>query len=43
MNEVDIEFLKMALNEAMDNCKNQSRYKIYKNLLLKLDNEKGEL
>ena len=35
-NRTEIEFLRYALNEAMDYCKNPNRYKIYRNLLEKL-------
>ena len=34
--DYELEFLRMALNEAMDNTKNQARYKMYRNLLDKL-------
>lgn len=36
LNQIELEFLRMALNEAMDNTENQARYKIYNNLLTKL-------
>lgn len=36
LGQIELEFLRMALNEAMDNTKNRARYKIYKNLLTKL-------
>ena len=36
LTETDIEFLRYALNEAMDYCKNPSRCIIYENLLKKL-------
>lgn len=29
----DIELLRMAVNEAMDCCKNPARYKLYQGLL----------
>ena len=32
----ELGFLKLALNEAMDNTKNKARYNIYKSLLTKL-------
>lgn len=36
LQDFEVEFLRLALNEAMDNTKNQARYKIYKSLLEKI-------
>lgn len=36
LNQIELGFLRMALNEAMDNTDNRARYKIYNNLLTKL-------
>lgn len=36
LHQSELEFLRLALNEAMDNTKNQGRYKIYDELLNKL-------
>lgn len=37
LNSYEVEFLRMALNEALDNVKNVARYNQYRNLLDKLD------
>ena len=37
LNSYEVEFLRMALNEALDNVKNVARYDQYRNLLDKLD------
>ena len=37
LNSYEVEFLRMALNEALDNVKNAALYNQYKNLLDKLD------
>ena len=37
LNSYEVEFLRMALNEALYNAKNIARYKQYRNLLDKLD------
>lgn len=36
LKDYELEFMRLALNEAMDNTKIQGRYKIYKTLLEKL-------
>ena len=36
LNDYELEFMRLALNDAMDNTKNQARYNIYKSLLNKL-------
>lgn len=37
LNSYEVEFLRMALNEALDNVKNAALYNQYHNLLDKLD------
>ena len=37
LNSYEVEFLRMALNEALDNVKNVARYDQYRKLLDKLD------
>lgn len=37
LTDVELIFMKLALNEAMDNTKNKDRYKMYDYLLTKLD------
>lgn len=37
LNSYEVEFLRMALNEALDNVKNTALYNQYRNLLDKLD------
>ena len=37
LNSYEVEFLRMALNVALDNAKNIARYIQYRNLLDKLD------
>lgn len=36
LNDYELEFMRLALNDAMDNTENQARYNIYKSLLNKL-------